>query len=98
MIIPTRGYTYAEILKEETMSASGKVILARTIKEIPRKARVIAVGKPVIDKKGKEINPPAQVGDLVHFKRTDVGVHYEQEGKKYIFLKNEEITAREVKL
>lgn len=94
MINPTRGYTYGEILKEETMTESG-IVIARTVKEIPRRARVIAVGKPIINKKGKEIKPPAQVGDLVHFKRS-FGIPYEEEGKKYIFLKNEEITAREV--
>lgn len=98
MINPTRGKIFAQILSEETITKSG-IILARTIKEIPRRARVLAVGAPELDKKGRIIKPVAKVGNIVHFKK-GFGVKYSVEGengkwKHYIFLKNEEITARE---
>jgi len=99
MIIPTRSKLLGEILSEETISEGG-IILARTVKEIPRRAKVLAIGKPEIDKKGKELPQVAEVGDIVHFKR-NFGTQWQEEiegGKfrKYIFLKRDEVTAREV--
>jgi len=94
MINPARGKIYCEVLSEDTYSKSGLIKLARTVKEIPRRGKVITVGKPEKDKKGKVIAPCAEVGDIVHFKKS-FGVHWEKDGAKYVFLRNDEITGRE---
>ena len=46
MINPARGKIYCEVLSEEMYSKSGLIKLARTVKEIPRRGKVITVGKP----------------------------------------------------
>ena len=92
-MIPTRGKILAEVLSDIKKTASG-LFLADTIKEVPHQGRVIATGSPAADKRGKEIKPCCQVGDIVHFKRQWLSF-WEKDGKKYVFLKNDDIVGRE---
>jgi co-chaperonin GroES (HSP10) len=94
-MIPTKGKLLAEVISDFKTTPSG-IILADTVREVPHCGRVISVGKPGIDRRGKEIKPCAQPGDLVHFKKQYLSF-WEDKGKKYVFLKNDDITAKEPK-
>ena len=91
MIQPTRGKFYCEVIKEEEITPSGIIIKAD---EKPIKARVISVGVPQMDKKGKPIRPCAKPGDSVYYKR-GFGKEVVMDRKRYIFLKNDEIVGVE---
>lgn len=69
--------------------------MASTMKEIPRKMRVLKIGAPKKDKKGKEIKYNFKVGDCLFFKK-NFGFKWKEEGKEYIFLESEHITGVEV--
>ena len=99
-IKPLRNKVFCEILPDEEISEGGIIIVTR-LKQIPRKARIIAMGKPPLNKKGKELKWNLNIGDHLHFKK-NFGFKYSVRGddgkwKHYIFLRNEEITARETK-
>lgn len=92
-MIPTRGKLLAEVISDQKVLPSG-LILADTIKDTPHCGRVISVGKPGIDRRGREVKPCADPGDVVHFKKQYLSF-WENKGKKYVFLKNDDIIGRE---
>jgi len=65
---PLAGKYFCEILGELKQTLSG-LFIAKTNKEIPRRARVLAAGKDSIDAKGRIVKQSADVGDVIHFKR-----------------------------
>ena len=95
MIKPKRGIIITEIIPEETKI--GSIYIARTKKEIPRRAKVISVGLPETTQKGKEIKPCADEGDIVYVKRyAGQQITEPDTRKKLLFLHNEDIVARVV--
>lgn len=92
-MIPTRGKILVEVLSDQKVLPSG-IIIAETVRETPHHGRVVAVGSPGVNRWGKEIQPCAQPGDIVHFKK-QYHTFWEKEGKKYVFLRNEDITGKE---
>jgi co-chaperonin GroES (HSP10) len=96
MLIPTRGKVLVEVLSQVKKLPSG-LFLADTIKETPSHGKVVALGEPDINSKGKTINPCCKVNDIVHFKK-QYFTFWEHEGKKFVFLTNEDIIAKEEKI
>jgi len=90
------GKILGEILSNDLISPGGIVIPTGQVKEIPQKAKVLKVGPPKKDKKGKLITPAANVGDIAHFKKS-FGFQWKDGMKNYIFLNNEDIIGTEVK-
>jgi len=89
-IKPLRGKVLIEVTGNEP-ETSGKIYLAKTLKEIPTRGICVAIGKPPRDKKGREIAWGMEVGKQIHFKRR-FGTPYEPlQGKRQLFLKWEEI-------
>ena len=89
MITPTRGKIMVEILREEEISPAG-IIFVKTLKEIPHYGLVIAVGIPALDKRGREIRVCCRPDDKVFFKKQYL-TFAEIDGKKVVFLKNEDV-------
>ncbi len=87
------GRILGEILSNLETSKGG-ILLASTAKEIPQKARVLKVGAPKRDKKGKLLAPVAEVGNIVYFKK-NFGFKWKQEHKEYVFLERDDITGVE---
>lgn len=86
---PTRGKFLVKIIESEKTSAGG-IIIADTVKEVPYRGKVLAVGFPQVDRKGKEIKPYARSGDVIQFKKQYL-TFAEIDGEKCVFLKNEDI-------
>lgn len=89
-ITPTKGKIFCEIISDREVSTGG-IIMATTIKEAPKRARVISIGEPKPDEKGKLPVINFKQGDIVFFKK-NFGVKCTIDGKPCIFLKMEEIT------
>lgn len=90
-IKPTRGKMLGEILPEPEVSKMG-IYMARH-KEIPHRVKILSVGDPEINHKGKEIKPYAQTGQVVFVKKYS-GQTFECNGKKVIFLQNHDIVGK----
>lgn len=86
---PTRGKFLVRIIESEKTSAGG-IIIADTIKEVPYRGKVLAVGFPQVDRKGKEIKPYARDGDIIQFKKQFLSF-VNIDGMNCVFLKNEDI-------
>lgn len=93
MVQPTRGKLLCELLSDITELPSG-LVLARTVKEKRHRAKVLSVGAPGLDRKGKLVSIMARPGDIVHFKQ-GFGTPLTYEGKKLVFLRNDEVLAVE---
>ena len=91
-IRPTRGKMLAEIIEPENQTASG-LQMVRIKKHIPDRAKVLAVGISEIGKKGKEIKPFAETGNVVYIKKRS-GDRIKIEGRDLIFLRNEHIIGK----
>lgn len=86
---PTKGKFLVRIIESEKTSAGG-IIIADTVKEVPYRGKVLSVGFPQVDRKGKEIKPYARSGDMVQFKKQYLSF-VELDGMKCVFLRNEDI-------
>ena len=86
---PTKGKFLVKLLDSDRVTAGG-IIIADTIKEVPYRGKVLAVGFPQLDRKGKEIKPYARSGDIVQFKKQYLSF-VEIDGMKCVFLRNEDI-------
>lgn len=78
MYIPLRGKIFVEAISNLRQTASG-LYLADTVKDVPHRGKVIALGKPFMNKKGKDIPWDIKENDIVHFKRNWTGnkdTHY----------------------
>lgn len=93
MFIPLRGKILVEILKNKKITKSG-LIIAENIKEIPHKGRIISLGKPCLDKNGKEVKIYYKENDIVYFKRKWESPKNDNE-KEMLILKDEDIVAYE---
>lgn len=68
MIIPLRGKILVENIPAHRQTESG-IWIAESVKEVPHRGKVISLGLPWRDKKGKEYPWDISEGDTVHFKR-----------------------------
>jgi co-chaperonin GroES (HSP10) len=90
-IKPLSGKYYCEIIEDGKVLFSG-ILLPDNVKEVPHRAKVLAAGKDVVDKKGKVIKQSAKAGDIVHFKRV---WDRQPKGAEQIFVKEDEIVGIE---
>ncbi len=67
MLQPLRGKIVVDIIPDKKETASG-LILADTIKDIPHRGIIIAIGNPYIDN-DKELPWYLDIGEIAHFKR-----------------------------
>lgn len=84
MYHPTRGKILVEVLEDENITQSGLILSFK--EEIPHRGRIIALGLPYIDKKGREKPWGMAKGHIVHFKRV-----WDQKKIKHYILKREQI-------
>lgn len=84
-ITPLRGKLIAEALPEHKQTASG-LYIAENVKEVPRRGRVIGLGRPWRDDRGKEYPWGIEIGEIVHFKR-----QWAQNKDTHFILKRDEI-------
>jgi len=89
---PTAGYLLIEPLEKEVKTASG-IYLPDNAGEKPQKGKILALGGAIYQD-GKEIMPPAKVGDIVLYKKWG-GNEVKIEGKEYLFVKFEDVLAIE---
>lgn len=68
MLIPTRGKIIVENIPDTKITESG-LYIAETIKEVPHRGRIISIGLPAVDKKGREKEWHFKEGEIVHYKR-----------------------------
>ena len=93
-IKPTRGKILGKVLSDKT--EENGVLVVRFSKDIPSRINVVAVGNPNTTKKGKNVKPFVHVGDIAHVKRYS-GVPCSVGEEKFLFVKNDDIVARETK-
>lgn len=65
---PTIGKAVVDILPDARTTASG-IIIAETVKEIPHRAILRSIGKPVTDKKNRQTVLNIPINSIIHFKR-----------------------------
>ena len=86
---PTKGKVLGEIIKGDYESPGG-ILIVSTKKKKDKKMRVIRIGKPFENEKGKAQTYRAEPGEVVYFKmRADRYVTVE--GKTCLVLDNEDI-------
>lgn len=68
MLQPLRGKILVEILSDAKRLASG-LYIADNIKEIPHRGKVVSMGAPFRDRKGREFAWGFQCGHIVYYKR-----------------------------
>lgn len=89
---PTRGKILGKVLDQhERLSSSGLLVIE---KAQPNKITVVAVGNYERDKKGKDMQHVAHVGDIAHVKKHS-GWPVMMNREKFLFVKNGDIVARE---
>jgi len=66
-IKPTRGKYLGRIIPDE--KKIGSIHLAKTGKELRRRAKILAVGDSETDRKGKRIKSVASIGNVVYIKK-----------------------------
>lgn len=76
----------------ETVSASG-IVLPDSAQEAPMRGDVVAIGAGRLDKKGKRLELPVAVGDVVVYGKYS-GNEIEFEGQDYKILRADEILAK----
>lgn len=89
MLQPLRGKLIVEVLDDAKRTNSG-LWLAGVKQEIPHRGRIVTLGLPYRDKKGKEYPWGIQPSHIVHFKRV-----WDQEKIKHYILRREQIYAIE---
>ena len=89
---PTAGYLLIEPLEKEVKTSSG-IYLPDNAGEKPQKGKILAKGGATYQD-GKEINSPAEVGDVVVYKKWG-GNEVKIEGIEYLFVKFEDVLAIE---
>ena len=67
---PTAGYLLIEPLEKEVKTASG-IYLPENAGEKPQKGKVLAAGSSIYQE-GREILPPAEIGETVVYKKWGV--------------------------
>lgn len=89
MIKPLSDYVLLEKVPSEKKVGS---IILTSEKKTGNVATVVAVSENPIDKDGKKISLNVKVGDKVIY-REYAGTDYEENDKKYLLIKNEDILA-----
>lgn len=89
MICPLRGKLVVEIIPDAKMTESG-LYLADTVKEVPHRGKVLAMGLPWMDSKGVEHPWHFNCDEVVHFKR-----NWTNKDEKNFILRYDEIFAYE---
>ncbi len=92
-LYPLKGKVLAEDLTGDYVTESGLQVIQGDANAWPSKLRIVAVGDPFTDKKGKPKEYFAGMGDTIIIKKA-TGQMVWIGRKKYLFLKNEEIVAR----
>lgn len=92
-LTPTAGFILLEPLEAETKTTSG-IYLPDTAGEKPQIGTVIAVGDSDVTDSGAVRKAPVKVGDKVIYKKWG-GNEIKLEGKEYLFVKFEDILARQ---
>ncbi len=83
MIYPTRGKVLVQNISDEKITAGG-IIIADTVKEVPHRGKVLAIGLPKIDIKNKTKDWHFRIGDIVHYRR-----QWNQTALNYILLRDD---------
>lgn len=94
MIRPLKGKILVEVLSDYKQTKSG-IWLAGTQKEVYHYGRMLAVGAPPQDKKGRILSWPYEQGDIVHFKKYSFKKWQDEDFKTKVFLTREDILAYE---
>lgn len=89
MLQPLRGKILVEILEDNKRTESG-LYLAGIKEEVPHRGKVINMGAPFIDRKGREFTWRFQPGHIVHYKR-----NWDGGKEKYQILRRDMIYAVE---
>lgn len=89
MIRPLHDYVLLEKLPSEKKVGS---IVLTTEKKVGNVATVIAAGEGKKDEKGNLLPMSVKVGDKVIY-REYAGTDYEEDGHKYLLLKDEDVLA-----
>lgn len=90
-IQPAPGYLVIKPLEAQTQTASG-IYLPDNAGEKPQKGEVVAVGKNEITDSGAEKTSPAQLKDVVIYKKWG-GNEVKLDGVEYLFAKFDDILA-----
>lgn len=89
MITPLRGKILVENIPDARQTESG-LWLADKTEEVPHRGRIIELGLPYMDNKGKIWDWDIEVGEVVHFKRNWTG-----QKAQYFVLRREDVFAVE---
>ncbi len=89
MIKPLSDYVLLEKVPSEKKVGS---IILTSEKKTGNVATVVALSENPLDKEGKKISLNVKVGDKVIYKEYS-GTDYEENDKKYLLIKNEDIIA-----
>ncbi|MDY5440637.1 MAG: co-chaperone GroES [Candidatus Enteromonas sp.] len=87
MIHPLHDYVLLEKVPQEKKVGS---IVLTTEKKVGNVATVIALGEGAVNEEGKHIPFSVKIGDKVIY-RDYSGTDYEEEGRKFILIKEEDI-------
>lgn len=90
---PTAGYLLIEPLEAQTKTSSG-IYLPDSAGEKPQKGKVLAVGGDEITDAGARRKSPAEVDDIVFYKKWG-GNEVKIGNKEYLFTKFEDVLAVE---
>ena len=90
---PAAGYLVIQPLDAQTRTDSG-IYLPDSAGEKPQKGKVLAVGPDEVTDSGAKRSSPAEVGDVVIYKKWG-GNEVKTDGTEYLFSKFEDILAVE---
>jgi len=95
MLLPVRGKLLCQVINRDRVLPSGLILPDRQrFEKQDNIARVLGVGDPAIDKKGKPIPTIVRRTDLVHYKE-GFCKKLSYDGRKLVVLKQEEVIAIE---
>lgn len=90
---PSKGKAVIEVLPDEKVTPSG-LILAETVKDIPHRGKLIALGSPSVGDNGISDKLNIPLGSIVHFKR-QWSSPLSSDGVNRLVIKQEDIIAYE---
>lgn len=93
-IKPSAGYLLIEPAETQTKTDSGIYLPDSAASEKPQKGKVLAVGPDEVTEKGLKKTRPANIGDIVFYKKWG-GNEVKIDSKEYLFVKFEDVLAVE---
>lgn len=86
---PKHNHIIVQLIEEEE-KVSGRIVVADISKDLPKKGKVIAIGKGTATQTGDWIPIQCKIGEVVAFPSFS-GIKFTEEDIEYICLKDQEV-------